>query len=127
MTMVLRIAAIIFGLLFLIPGFVGVFRPERLAEALFLVPETDVGWVTIQVLIGAPYIAMSLVTLYGAIRGQWALLAPVAAIEGVMALTRTFSGFTYGFEAAGIGTIIIEVVVCVILGLAATLPARAQS
>jgi len=127
MTMVLRIAAIMLGLLFLIPGFVGVFRPERLAEALYLAPETNVGWVTIQVLIGAPYIAMGLVTLYGAIRGQWALLAPIAAIEGVMAIARTLSGFTYGFEAAGIGTIIIEIIVCIVLVLAATLPARSQS
>ena len=119
-----RIAAIILGLLFLLPGFVGVFRPERLAEAFTLVPETALGWVTIRVLIGAQFIAMSIVTLYAAIWRQWAWLAPIAIIEGVMALVRIMSGFAEGFEAAGVGTIIAELVVCIILGLAAFLPAR---
>jgi len=122
----LRIAAIFIGLLFLVPGFAGVFRPERLAEAFTLVPETAVGWVTIRVLIGAPYIAMGVVTLYAAIRGQWAWLAPIAAVEGVMAIVRIMSGFTEGFEAAGVHTIIIEIIVCVMLAFAATLPARSH-
>ena len=127
MTIGLRIAAIILGLLFLLPGFAGVFRPERLAEALALAPDAAEGWVTIRVLIGAPYIAMGLVTLYGAMRGPWTLLAPVAAIEGIMALSRIMSGFIYGFEAAGVTEMILEIIVCVVLGLASTLPARSTT
>ena len=120
----LRIAAIILGLLFLRPGLVGVFQPERLAGALMLAPEGAEGWVAIRVLIGAPYIAMSLVTLYAAVRQQWAWLAPIAIIEGVMVLARIMSGFTEGFEAAGVVVIIVELIVCIILSLAAFLPAR---
>ncbi len=122
----LRLAVIILGALFLLPGLAGVFRPERLAEAFTLVPETAEGTVTIRVLIGAPYIAMGLVTLYAAIRKQWAWLAPIAAIEGTMAVTRIMSGFTEGFEAAGTHEIIIEIIVCGVLALAATLPTRRQ-
>jgi len=124
MTMVLRVAAIVIGVFFLLPGFVGVFRPERLAEALGLVPDTEIGWVSVRVLIGAPYIAMAFVTLYGAVRRQWAWLVPVAAIEGAMALVRIMSGFIYGFEAAGVGTIVIEALICLVLAAAAIMPAR---
>lgn len=124
MTMTLRVAALLFGLGFLLPGFVGVFRPERLAEILAIKPETAVGLVTIRVLIGAPYIAMGLVTLYAAVRRQWAWLAPIAATEGVMALVRVLSGFKEGFAAAGTGFILVEMIVCLVLALAATLPAR---
>lgn len=124
MITVLRIAAILIGIFFLLPGFVGVFRPERLGEILALEPETAVGLVSIRVLIGAPYIAMALVTLYGAIRKQWAWLVPISAIEGAMALVRIMSGFTDGFAAAGVGTIIVEVTVCLVLAAAAVLPAR---
>lgn len=125
MIMVLRLAAIVIGIFFLVPGLAGVFRPERLAEILELAPVSDVGLVTVRVLIGAPYIAMAIVTLFAAVRGRWAWLAPVAAIEGLMALVRIMSGFTEGFEAAGIGTIIIEATVCVILARASFLPVRA--
>ncbi len=126
MMMVLRVAAIGIGIFFLLPGFVGVFRPERLAEILELGPETAVGLVTVRVLIGAPYIAMAFVTLYAAVRRQWAWLAPIAAIEGVMALVRIMSGFTEGFDAAGIGTIIVEATVCVVLTLGALLPVNSR-
>ena len=126
MIMVLRVAAIGIGIFFLLPGFVGVFRPERLAEILELGPETAVGLVTVRVLIGAPYIAMAFVTLYAAVRRQWAWLAPIAAIEGVMALVRIMSGFTEGFDAAGIGTIIVEATVCVVLTLGALLPVNSR-
>ena len=126
MNFALRIAAILIGVFFLIPGFAGVFRPERLAEILELGPETAVGLVSIRVLIGAPYIAMALVTLFVAARQHWPWLVPIAAIEGVMALVRVLSGFTEGFEAAGVGTIIVEAVICLVLALAATLPARSK-
>ncbi|MDZ7826470.1 MAG: hypothetical protein U5R48_11170 [Gammaproteobacteria bacterium] len=43
-----------------------------------LAPEGAEGLVAIRVLIGAPYIAMGLVTLYAAMRRQWAWLAPIA-------------------------------------------------
>lgn len=124
MIMVLRAAAILIGVFFFLPGLAGLFRPERLAEILALEPETAVGLVTIRVLIGAPYIAMGLVTVFAAVRGHWAWLVPIAAIEGVMALARILSGFTEGFEAAGVGTILVEAVVCFALTLAAILPAR---
>jgi hypothetical protein len=123
-TILLRIAVVVLALGMLLPGFVGVFRPERLAEALALEPQGAVGWVAIRVLVGAPYIAMGLVALYAAARRHWALLAPVAAIEGVMALVRIGSGLTEGFEAASVGTIIVELVACLVLSLAAILPAR---
>lgn len=126
MIMILRVAAIVIGTFFFLPGFVGVFRPERLAEILALVPESPVGLVTIRVLIGAPYIAMGLVTVFAAVRGRWAWLVPISAIEGVMALSRILSGFTEGFEAAGVGTILVEAVVCVVLALTAILPVRAE-
>ncbi len=125
MTMFLRLAVLVVGLGFLLPGVAGVFRPERLAEILMLAPETAVGWVTVRVLIGAPYIAMGLVTLYAAVRRQWAWLVPIAAIEGAMALVRIMSGFAYGFEAAGVGEILVEAAVCLVLALASVLPARA--
>jgi hypothetical protein len=126
MIMVLRVAAIVIGIFFFLPGFVGVFRPERLAEILALGPEGPVGLVTIRVLIGAPYIAMGLVTVFAAVRGRWAWLVPISAIEGVMALARILSGFREGFEAAGVGTILVEAVVCLVLALTAILPARAK-
>ena len=124
MTLGLRIAAILIGIFFLLPGLAGVFRTERLAEILALAPESAVGLVSVRVLIGAPYIAMALVTLYGAVRGKWALLAPIAAIEGAMMLSRLMSGFLHGFEAAGVVELIAETVVCIVLSLAAYLPAR---
>lgn len=124
MIMLLRIGVALVGLGFLFPGFVGVLRPERLAEILALGPETAVGWVSIRVLIGAPYIAMGLVTLYAVARRQWAWLVPIAAIEGVMALARILSGVTEGFAAAGIGLILVEAFVSLLLTLAAILPTR---
>lgn len=127
MIMILRIAVIIIGVFFLLPGFAGVFRPERLADALMLAPEAAEGWVAIRVLIGAPYIAMGLVTLYAAVRGRWAWLVPVAAIEGVMTATRTLSGILDGFEAAGVHLIAVELIICIVLSLAAVLPARSQT
>lgn len=108
----------------MIPGFVGVFRPERLAEVLMLAPETAAGWVSVRVLIGAPYMAMALVTILGALRGHCAWLVPVAATEGAMMIVRIMSGFTHGFEAAGVSTIIVEAVICIVLAVAAILPAR---
>ena len=126
MIMGLRIAAIVLGLFFLLPGIVGTFRPERLAEVLSLAPETAVGWVAIRTLIGAPYIAMGVVTLYAAIRKQWAWLAPVAIIEAVMVIVRIMSGFVYDFEAAGVREIVMESVIVVVLAMAAVLPARTQ-
>lgn len=121
-----RIAAVLIGLSFLVPGLVGTFRSERLAEILTLVPETATGWVAFKTLIGAPYIAMAIVTLYAAIRKQWAWLAPIAIIEAAMALVRLQSGFTYGFETAGVPELMIETFVAIILGLASFLPARMQ-
>lgn len=125
MTLVLRILAIMFGVLLLLPGLAGVFRTERLAEALAIVPQSASGSVAISVLIGAPYIAMGLVTLYGAIREQWALLLPIAAIEGAMAVVRIASAFRHGFETAGTFEIVMEILICGVLTLAGTLPARA--
>jgi hypothetical protein len=127
MTMILRIAVILTGMFFLLPGFVGVFRPERLADTLMLAPEAAGGWVAIRVLIGAPYIAMGLVTLYAAVRGRWAWLVPVAAIEGIMAATRIVSGFLDGFEAAGVHLIGVELLICIVLSLGAILPARSRA
>lgn len=95
------------------------FRPERLAETLALVPQTPVGLVTIRVLIGAPYLAMGFVTVYAALRGQWAWLVPVAIIEGVMAVVRIGSGLSDGFGAAGVHFIAAEIVMCVVLVLGA--------
>ena len=127
MILILRIAVIIIGVFFLLPGFAGVFRPERLADALMLAPEAAEGWVAIRVLIGAPYIAIGLVTLYAAVRGRWAWLVPVAAIEGVMTATRTLSGILDGFEAAGVHLIAVELTICIVLSLAAGLLARSQT
>jgi len=122
----LRVAAIVLGLFFLIPGMVGTFRPERMAEILTLAPETAVGWVAVRTLIGAPYIAMAIVTLYAAIRKQWAWLAPVAIIEAVRVIVRVMSGFIYEFETAGVREIVIESVIVAVLAAAAILPARSQ-
>lgn len=124
MILALRIAAIIFGVLLILPGLAGVFRTERMAEALELVPQSPTGLVSLSVLIGAPYIAMGLVTLYGAIRKQWALLLPIAAIEGAMFVVRLGAAFTYGFEVAGPFELIMEPLLCVVLTLAGTFPAR---
>ena len=126
MTLALRIAAIMIGVFLILPGLAGVFRTERMAEALAIAPQSASGSVAISVLIGAPYLAMGLVTLYGAIRRQWALLLPIAAIEGAMAVVRMASGFTYGFEVAGLVEIVLEITICVVLTLAGTLPARSE-
>lgn len=123
MNMILRIAVTVIGGFFLLPGIAGVFRPERLAEALGLAPEAAAGWVSVRVLIGAPYLAMAFVTLYASVRRQWAWLAPVAAIEGAMMLARIMSGFIHGFEAAGVGLILAEAGICLVLAAAAILPA----
>jgi hypothetical protein len=125
--MILRIVIIIVGVGFLVPGLVGVFRAERLAEVVGLSVESEAGIAAVRVLIGAPYLAMSAMTILAAVRRQWAWLAPIAAIEGVMALTRLFSGLADGFGpdyAASFAQLFIEVVVCVILSLGAILPAR---
>lgn len=124
MTLALRIAAIIIGVFLILPGLAGVFRTERMAEALAIAPQSASGTVAISVLIGAPYLAMGLVTLYGAIRKQWALLLPIAAIEGAMAVVRIASGFNYGFEVAGLVEIVLEITICVVLTLGGFLPAR---
>jgi hypothetical protein len=124
---ILRIAIIVLGVGFLLPGLAGVFRVERFAEVVALTPESQTGIEAIRVLIGAPYLAMSAVTIYAAVRSQWAWLAPIAAIEGAMALTRLFSGLTDGFGTntfASFAQLIIEMVVCVVLSLGAILPAR---
>lgn len=55
----IRIAVIFLGVGFLIPGFLGVFRPEQLAEGLALTPEGSAGLLTVRALIGAPYLAMA--------------------------------------------------------------------
>ena len=125
--MVLRIAAFMMGVFFLLPGIVGTFRPERLAEALALAPEAAAGWVAIRTLIGAPYVAMAIVTIYAAIRKQWAWLAPIAIIESVMVIVRIMTGFIYGFEAAGVREIVMETVVIAVLASAAILPARSEN
>ena len=125
--MILRIVIIIVGVGFLLPGLVGVFRAERLAEVVGLSVESEAGIAAVRVLIGAPYLAMSAMTILAAVRRQWAWLAPIAAIEGVMALTRLFSGLADGFgpdNVASFAQLFIEVVVCVILSLGAILPAR---
>lgn len=123
----LRIAAIFVGLFFLLPGMVGTFRPERLAEILALAPETEVGSVAIRTLIGAPYLAMGVATLYAAIRKQWAWLVPIAMIEGAMLIVRVMSGFTYGFETAGVREMVMETVVVTVLAMAAILPPRSRN
>lgn len=126
---ILRLAVILVGIGFLFPGFVGVFRPERLAEVVGLAPESPMGIAAIRVLIGAPYLAMSAMTIYAAVRRQWAWLAPIAAIEGAMAVTRLFSGLADGFGAdpfASYAQLVIESVVCVVLSLGAILPARLE-
>ncbi len=124
---ILRIAIIVLGVGFLLPGLAGVFRVERFAEVVALTPESQTGIEAIRVLIGAPYLAMSVVTIYAAVRSQWAWLAPIAAIEGAMAATRLLSGLTDGFGAntfASFAQLMIETVVCVVLCLGAILPAR---
>lgn len=124
---ILRIAIIVIGVGFLLPGLAGVFRVERFAEVVALTPESQTGIEAIRVLIGAPYLAMSAVTIYAAVRNQWAWLAPIAAIEGAMAVTRLVSGLTDGFGAntfASFTQLIIEIVVCIVLSLGAILPAR---
>lgn len=121
---VLRIAVVIIGAGFFLPGFVGVFRPERLGELLQLTPDSPDGFAALRVLIGAPYLAMAVTTIYAAVRRQWAWLAPVAAIEGSMAVTRVFSAYTDGFAPTTLLTLAIETIVCVVLSLGAILPAR---
>jgi hypothetical protein len=124
---VFRIAIIFLGAGFLLPGLAGVIRPERLAEALALAPESQLGIAAIRAMIGAPYLAMSAITIYAAVRRQWALLAPIAAIEGAMAGTRIFSGLTDGIGPSDFGfyaPLMIEAVACVVLSLGAILPAR---
>tara|TARA_R110002049_G_scaffold9747_22_gene48914 strand:- start:51 stop:428 length:378 start_codon:yes stop_codon:yes gene_type:complete len=125
--LLIRIAVIFFGVGFLIPGLLGVFRPEQLAEGLALTPDGSAGLLTVRALIGAPYLAMAATAIYAALRGQWAWLVPLAAIEGVMTLVRITTGIAEGFDAASIRIIIVELVCTVVLALGAILPARSQN
>ena len=124
--MFIRIAVIFLGVAFLIPGFLGVFRPEQLAEALALTSDGSAGLLTVRALIGAPYLAMAATAIYAALRGQWAWLVPLAAIEGFMALVRIMTGVTEVFDSASIRVIIVELVFTVVLAMGAILPARSQ-
>ncbi|MEZ5945602.1 MAG: hypothetical protein R3C13_07595 [Hyphomonas sp.] len=121
----LRVAVLVVGLGFLLPGFLAVFRTDRLAEflSLDLVPPT--GLVTVRVLIGAPYLAMAGVCIYTAIKSTWAWLVPIAATEGLMALLRISSGFVHGYSAAGIPEMLIETFICVLMAYAARQSAHA--
>ena len=124
--LILRILVILLGLSFLLPGVAGVFRPERLAEALALAPEAPAGFTTIRTLIGAPYLAMAVMTVLAAVRRQGAWLVRIAATEGFMLVTRIFTGTMVGFDRQTMILITLEVVAVVILALGAILPARAK-
>ncbi|MCR9104129.1 MAG: hypothetical protein NXI15_02470 [Gammaproteobacteria bacterium] len=125
--MFIRIAIIFLGIAFLVPGLLGVLRPEQLAEGLGLTPDGSAGLMTVRALIGAPYLAMAAIAIYAALRGQWAWLVPLAAIEGAMMLVRIMTGITEGFDSASIRIIIVELVCTVVLALGAILPARSQN
>lgn len=121
---VLRAAIIVVGVGLLAPGLVGVFRPERLAEFIALTPESPMGVGALRVLIGAPYLAMSAVTIYAVVRRQWALLGPIAAIEGAMAAIRIYSGLIDGVgteHVAFFAQLFLELIVCGVLSVGALL------
>ena len=124
MIIILRIAIILLGIGFLLPGVVGLLRPERMAEVLALAPDGFNGLLAIRALIAAPYLAMGIITVYAAVRGQWSWLVPIAAIEGTMVIVRIVSGVAGEFDSAGIRTIVMETVATALLTLGAILPPR---
>ncbi len=123
-TMILRILVVVLALGFLFVAYTGFFRPDRLAEALFLAPQSLAGLGSIRALVGAQYLAMGLVSIYAVLRGQWAWLAPLAAIEGCMIVARVMS--LTGGEAGptATATLGMEIFATLVLALAAILPPR---
>ncbi len=122
--LVLRIVIIVLAFGFLFVGYMGFFRPERLAEVLAFNPATPVGIGSVRALVGAQYLAMGLTALFAAVRGHWAWLVPLAAIEGCMVVARIMSSFAGELGPTGVTTIVMEVVSCLVLALGAFLPTR---
>lgn len=112
---ILPVAVIVLGVGLLLLGLVGVLRPLRVAESLAWAPDGPAGAVAIRTLIGAPYLAMGVMTLGAVAFQQWAWLAPIAAIEAAMALIRFVSIFTDGFKAARLPMLFAEIVATLVL------------
>ncbi|MEN0651755.1 MULTISPECIES: DUF4345 family protein [Hyphobacterium] len=121
---VIRIVIILISVGFVFIGAIGFMQPERLAEAVSLLPQAPEGLASVRALIGAHYLAMGLVGIYAAIRIHPGWLVPLAAIEAVMVIARITSIAAGELDTAGMVQTGMEVVAASLLALGAFLPIR---
>ena len=84
----IRLSILASGGIFILIGLLPFFAPERFGEVAGLTVDTPAGGSTIRSMIGAHYLAMGGMCIFGVLRKQTSLLTAVGLIEGTMVIAR---------------------------------------
>jgi len=100
---------IIIGVMLILIGLAGMFRPERVAEVLGfgLMNSESVG--QIRAIFGGHHLAMGAVCIYAVVRQRLELLLPIGVIEALILFGRGLAALNGEFGPASIVPTVIEV------------------
>lgn len=106
---------IIIGVMLTLIGLAGMFRPERVAEALGfgLVNNEAIG--QIRAIFGGHHLAMGAVCIYAVVRQRLELLLPIGLIEVSILVGRGLAALNGEFGQSSIAPTIIEIFVAPLL------------
>jgi sulfite exporter TauE/SafE len=115
MTKVFSALIIIIGVMLVLIGFAGMFRPERVAEVLGFALTNSEATGQIRAIFGGHHLAMGAVCIYAVLRQRLELLLPIGAIEAFILVGRGLAGLNGEFGRSAIAPTIIEVFVATLL------------
>ena len=124
----IRIAQILSALFVVVLGGAGLtsmFSPMTIAEPSGFNPVGDYGLTNMRTL-GAPTLALAIITAIGALRKEWLLILPAAMYFFLNALARIISVFAEGFEPIMTRGLVLTLVLVVLSQVALHIFRRAQ-
>lgn len=115
MTKVLGAMIIAIGVMLTLIGLAGMFRPERVAEALGFALVNSEATGQFRAIFGGHHLAMGAVCIYAVVRQKLQLLLPIGLIEVFILVGRGVAGLNGELGSAAIPPTIIEIFVAPLL------------
>jgi hypothetical protein len=106
---------IIIGVMLILIGLAGMFRPERVAEVLGFALTNSEATGQMRAIFGGHHLAMGAVCIYAVLRHRRELLLPIGVIEALILVGRGVAALNGEFGPASIVPTIIEVFAATLL------------
>jgi hypothetical protein len=106
---------IIIGVMLILIGLAGMFRPERVAEVLGLALTNGEATGQMRAIFGGHHLAMGAVCIYAVVRQRLELLLPIGVIEALILVGRGVAALNGEFGPASIVPTVIEIFAATLL------------